>query len=84
MITPGYDTLEALVEAEANGWVATLLISDGTITWPWTCGPYATQKEAEAARARNRKRFNTEQKKAKREGLAPFTCTTSVRPLWKG
>lgn len=78
-----YPSWEALVEAEANGWVAVVIISSPRETWPYVEGPFPTKAEAERARNRLRRKW-------KREQQQPFprypnqTYKGFVRPAWKG
>lgn len=76
-----YPSWDALVEAEANGFVVTAIISDGKRSWPWTAGPFPDKGEANRARARMRTRMKREQG---RDRLAPDrTFQLFVRPAWK-
>lgn len=75
-----YPTWEALVEAEANGWVAVAVITEGKQVWPWVVGPYPDKADAVRAQARLRTRW-------RREQSTPFrpkqTAKFYVRPSWK-
>lgn len=73
-----YPSWEALVEAEANGWVAVAMIRDDTKAWPWVQGPYPTQKEAQ--KARNRMRYRLKKDDWKYPALR---YSLFVRPAWK-
>lgn len=75
-----YDSWLDLVNAEANGWVATVILSRGPRkTWSWSVGPFDTKEEAEKQRAWMRR----DSVKAAREDKALAVITTTVRPLWK-
>jgi hypothetical protein len=74
-----YPDFDALVAAEANGYVVTAIINNGKISWPWTIGPFDTKKEATNARARLRTKLKREQ--AQTFGHVEFSLF--VRPLWK-
>lgn len=70
-----YPSLEAMVEVEANGWIVTALITKRNKTWPWTQGPFSTQREANNARVALRRYF---------KNRAPSTTVKFfVRPAWK-
>lgn len=78
-----YENWYALIEAEANGYVVTCIITstlqDKVRSWPWTIGPFETEKEAEKVRNRLRAKF-------KREGEYRYPHQTYkwfVRPVWK-
>lgn len=73
-----YPNWEALVHAEANGYVVTAIISNDKRTWPWSIGPF--DHEDEAAKARNRLRYRLRKELGIRKG---FTFKVFVRPLWK-
>lgn len=78
-----YPSWDALVLAESNGWLATLILSNGKQTWTWSEGPFPGpdgKKEAKNAVVRMRKRVRKEI--AMR---APHTVlvSTSTRPAWK-
>lgn len=73
-----YPSWEALVEAEANGWVAVVLVSNDKQSWPWVEGPYSTKREAKNACARKR----TEFKRSGRDHAV--TASFFVRPAWRG
>lgn len=76
-----YPSWGALVEAEANGYVAVAILTNAKQTWPWTEGPFATKHEAENARVRLRNRLKKEQRDLT---LDPrVTAKFFVRPLWK-
>ena len=75
-----YETWDALVAAEANGWVAVTIITRGGDTWPWVSGPYPTKREGDNARNRMRTRFKREQRE---RGIPETTASFYVRPAWK-
>lgn len=72
-----YESWDALVEAEANGYVAVALLTNQKQSWPWVEGPYDTKHEANNARNRMRNRFKKEAEW--RQVKAKFF----VRPAWK-
>lgn len=76
-----YPTWEALVEAEAEGYLVIAIVSSEKQTWPWVQGPYPDKREANNARARARNKF-------KKDIQSPWvdpnlTASFFVRPLWK-
>ena len=72
-----YPSWEALVEDEANGWVAVAVVSNGRQTWPWVVGPFPTKREANNARVRLRR-------ESKRKSLSPkYSASFFVRPAWR-
>lgn len=73
-----YQNWEALVDAEANGFVVTAVISRGSQTWPWSKGPYDTKHEADLARNRLRTRCKREL-----DSYPGTTYKLFIRPLWK-
>lgn len=72
-----YPTFEALVEEEANGWLATAVLTRGDETWPWSVGPFSGKREALRAAARMRRKIRAETSSA-------TTFSVFVRPAWKG
>lgn len=71
-----YESWDALVSAEANGYVAVAIIDDGKDSWPWVVGPFPTEREAtnQAAALRrmaNKGEFNN------------LIVKVRVRPAWK-
>lgn len=73
-----YPDWDALVEAEANGYVAVAIINDGKQQWPWVVGPYPTKREATNAKNRLRTKMKKEQPR-----YPGHTFKTFVRPAWK-
>ena len=73
-----YPSWDALVHAEANGYVVTAIVSNGKQSWPWSQGPYDTKTEATKAQARMRYRLRKE-----KEQHPGMTGSVFVRPLWK-
>lgn len=73
-----YPSWEALVEAEANGYVVVAVIADGKQTWPWVEGLYPTKAEASKARNRMRTKLNRESTNYPSTSFRLF-----VRPAWK-
>lgn len=69
-----YDNWDALVAAEANGYVV-VLTSTRTDTVPWVVGPYVSKQEATKARVRLRRRAQKEE--------AGYQVRTLIRVLWK-
>lgn len=78
-----YPNWEALVEAEANGYIATAVLRErapkGTL-FTFSVGPFATEREANNARRRMRNRHNREDRENR---LASDLVTITVKPLWK-
>lgn len=74
-----YESWEALVAAESNGWMVCLILTDGRETWPYMAGPVALQKDARNLRARLRRKF----KNAPPDNPNTRIITTSIRPAWK-
>lgn len=77
-----YDSWEELVEAESNGYVATVMLrkkqKKGYVYWTWTVGPYPTKREATNAR----NRLKTQIKRY--DGSEPVEVLAyNVRPAWK-
>lgn len=78
-----FPSWEALVEAQANGWVATAILREraarGTL-FTWTLGPYPTKREATNASQRIRTRFRREDL----NGRSPSDLlVVTVKPAWK-
>lgn len=71
-----YPNWDALVQAEANGYVATAIINDGKQTWPWIVGPFDTEREAKNQAASLRRQAN-------RGNFHDLTVSVHVRPAWK-
>lgn len=71
-----YPNWEALVEAEANGYAAVAIISDGKDSWPWVVGPFPTEREANNQAASIRRQ-------AKKGEYDDLTINVRVRPAWK-
>lgn len=78
-----YPNWAALIEAEANGYLVTVIITGRKDrVWPVSWGPFDTQEEAEKFRARMRNKFRREAQK----NWSPYqhqTYAWSVRPAWK-
>lgn len=74
-----YESWEALVEAEASGWVVVAIITEGASSWPWIVGPYGTKRDASNARARARNRWQ----RAQRARPTDHTASFFVRAAWK-
>jgi hypothetical protein len=73
-----YDTWDALVEAETNGWVATLIAeTKNGQAFTYTLGPYPEKRLATNASRRLRNLF----KKEEPHDLVLLGVT--VRPAWK-
>lgn len=73
-----YEDWDALVAAEASGFTVTAIITRAGKSWPWSEGPFPTQREAENARARMRTKMKREQ-----DNYPDTTFKLFVRPLWK-
>jgi hypothetical protein len=73
-----YPSWDDLVAAEANGFVVTAVISDGSRTWTWTVGPFKDKSDANRARARLRTRLKREVAQGTNRTFQLF-----VRPAWK-
>jgi hypothetical protein len=73
-----YPSWEALVRAEANGYVAVAIVTRGKRSWPWVVGPWPTRRVALNKAAALRR----ELKRVAREHPST-TFTVSVRPSWK-
>jgi hypothetical protein len=73
-----YESWEALVEAESNGYLAVALLTNQKQTWPFVEGPFPTKREATNARTRMRNRFKKES-----EWQAQVTGKFFVTPAWK-
>jgi hypothetical protein len=73
-----YLTWDAMVAAEANGWVAVAIVSSPTKSWPWMTGPYETKAAAQRALDRMRTKFRREAQQ-----YPNHTYRLFVRPLWK-
>jgi hypothetical protein len=74
-----YESWDALVAAEANGWVVITIITGVGGSWPWISGPFETKREATNARVRARSKWNRE----RRDRPDKLTASFFVRPLWK-
>lgn len=79
-----YDSWEALVEGESNGWVATAILREraprGTL-FTMTLGPYSTKREA--VNARQRIRSSHRRKVRNGEGVGSDIVAVCVKPAWK-
>lgn len=74
-----YPSWEALVEAEANGYVVVAIITSGKETWPYIVGPIPDKDEANKARNRLRAKWKREM----RQYPLGQKVTFHVRPSWK-
>ena len=74
-----YSSWDALVEAEANGYVVIAVITRDSTTWPWVHGPYPDKKEASKARARLLRKMKKDDWKYPTTKYKMF-----IRPAWKG
>lgn len=74
-----YPSWDALVQAEANGWMVIAIIKDSKQEWPWLVGPFDTKKAASNARVKHRKRFEKQMREWPENKSARFF----VRPAWK-
>jgi hypothetical protein len=72
-----YPTWEALVEAEANGYTVTAIVTKGKQSWPYAWGPFPDKAEADKFRVRQRNKFKRE------AAYSTATAKFFVRPLWK-
>lgn len=78
-----YDNWDALLEAEANGFVMVAVITNthNGRTWPWVVGPFDSRKDAENYRTRTRTKWKRDQDK---RGLyVHLSYRFYVRPAWK-
>lgn len=71
-----YDSWDALVAAESNGFVAVAMMVSRNSVWPWMVGPFATEAEANKRAAKMRRQ-------AKKEANPQLTVKVRVRPIWK-
>jgi len=75
-----YPNWDALVAAEANGYVVIAVITKDSRSWPYVHGPYVDKPEAERARNRLRTRMKREQRE---RSYHDHTFQLFVRPAWK-
>lgn len=75
-----YPNWDALVEAEANGYVVTAVLCNDTATlfWSYSEGPYPSKDEASKARSRLRRRYRN-----RHSFPGTRLLVINVRPLWK-
>ena len=73
-----YPSWEALVEAEANGYVVVAIIRNKKEVWPWIVGPFPTKREAGNARNRLRRSLRKDS-----ENNYSLNFSLFVRPAWK-
>lgn len=71
-----YKNWDALIQAEANGYVAVAIISDGEDTWPWVVGPFNIEREAKNQAASLRRMANKGE-------FNNLKVIVRVRPAWK-
>jgi hypothetical protein len=76
-----YPNFDALIQAEANGWVVVVVFTNGNVTWPWILGPFKFKSSALRAKGRTVYKF----KKQSANGALPHNLTAKffVRPAWK-
>lgn len=79
-----YPSWEALVEDQANGWVATAILREraprGSL-FTWTVGPFPTKREA--VNAGNRIRSKHRREDAGGHAGSDLVAVTA-KPAWKG
>ena len=75
-----YPNWDALVAAEANGYVVVAIITKGHISWPYVHGTYDDKPEAERARNRLRTKLKREQRE---RSYDDHSFSLFVRPAWK-
>ena len=73
-----YESFDALINAEANGWVVICIITSPKQTWPAVIGPFATKEEANRERNRLREKYKRESWKYPDQTYKWF-----ARPAWK-
>lgn len=77
-----YENWDQLIEAEANGWLMVVIITNtksGQV-WPWIVGPMTTRKEAERKRANTRTKWKRDQDNGR---YLHLSYQFFVRPAWK-
>ena len=79
-----FESWEALVESEANGWVATAILRERAprqLLFTWTVGPFSTKREAANARNRMRARYRRQEREGR--SVPSDLVAINVRPAWK-
>ena len=79
-----FDTWKALIESEANGWVAVAILKEkakrGSL-FTMTLGPFPSQREGNNARNRIRAKFHRQERQEKY--VLSELVTITVKPAWK-
>lgn len=75
-----YPDWGALVQAESNGYVVVVIITNTKTgkSWPWTKGPFGSHAEADKYRNRTRAKWKREESRYPNLAYQFF-----VRPAWK-
>lgn len=78
-----FDSWDDLVEAQANGWVATAILRERAkreSLFTWTVGPFPSKREATNAGQRIRANFRRQEKN--HTAMSSLVAVT-VKPAWK-